>query len=95
MGSYVLSKHEGSDRVKRYVAVVANTNVDGIVTPLTIIWEDGRHFDVDKVIERRQAHSLKTGGSGMRYTVRVGGHTTYLWFDDYRGRWFVEAKREG
>jgi hypothetical protein len=28
----------------------------------------------------------------MRYTVSVGGHRTYLFFDDYRGAWFVEAK---
>ena len=29
----------------------------------------------------------------MRYTVRVGGRTTYLFYDDYRGAWFVEARR--
>lgn len=40
----------------------------------------------------RQARSLKTGGAGMRYTVRVGGTETHLWHDTDRGRWFVEAK---
>ena len=48
---------------------------------------------MDKVTGRRQAHSIKTGGTGMRYSVRVSGHNTFLWYDDYRKRWFVEAKR--
>lgn len=81
-----------SDRVKQYVDVVALMHSDGRVTPQTIVWDDGRRFDVDRVYGCRQAHSLKVGGSGMRYEVRVGGHVTYLWYDDYRRAWFVEAK---
>lgn len=77
-------------REKRYVEVVSRTTVDGVTLPLEIIWEDGRRFDVDRVLDRRQAHSLKTGGTGTRYTVRVGGRATYLWFEG--PRWFVEAK---
>ena len=29
---------------------------------------------------------------GRRYTIQVGGRQTYLWYDDYRHAWFVEAK---
>jgi hypothetical protein len=82
-----------SEREKRYVDVVSLTTADGRVTPLEVRWEDGRRFEVDKVLDRRQARSLKTGGTGTRYTVRVGGRTTYLFYDDYRGAWFVEARR--
>lgn len=81
------------EREKRYVDVVALTTADGLVTPLEIRWADGRRFKVDKVTNRRQAHSLKTGGTGMRYTIRVGGSQTHLFYDDYRKAWFVEAKR--
>ena len=81
-----------SDREKKYVDVVSFTSADGLVTPKTIIWEDGRRFRIDKVTERRQAHSLKVGGTGMRYTVLIGGKQTHVWYDDYRGAWFVEAK---
>lgn len=81
------------EREKKYVDVVSLTVADGLVTPLEIRWEDGRRFRIDKVTSRRQAHSLKTGGAGMRYTVLVGGQQTYLWYDDYRKAWFVEAKR--
>lgn len=77
-------------REKRYVEVISRTDADGDVTPLAIVWEDGRRFDVDRVLDRRQACSLKTGGTGMRYTVRVGGRPTYLFYEG--PRWFVEAK---
>ncbi len=77
-------------RSKRYVEVVSDTSSDGIVTPLAVIWDDGRRFAIDRVLDRRQAHSLKCGGTGMRYTVRIGGQSTYLFFED--PRWFVEAK---
>ena len=83
-----------SDREKRYVDVVSLTTADGLITPLTIVWNDGRRYQIDRVTSRRQAHSLKTGGTGMRYTIQVGGRQTYLWYDDYRKAWFVEAKRE-
>ena len=77
-------------RTKRYVTVVSQTDETGEVTPLTIVWENGRRYGIDRVLDRRQAHSLKTGGTGIRYTVRVGGQATYLWYEG--PRWFVEAK---
>ena len=79
-------------RQKKYVEVISDTSADGVVTPLAVVWDTGVRYHIDKVLDRRQAHSLKTGGTGMRYTVRVGGQSTYLFYDDYRGRWFVEAK---
>lgn len=80
------------DREKRYATVVSETTADGLVTPLQIVWSDGRRFRIDRVTDRRQTHSLKTGGVGMRYTVRVDGTETHLWHDTDQGRWFVEAK---
>ncbi len=77
-------------RRKRYVTVISSTDEEGTVTPLVIVWGDGRRFEIDRVLDRRQAHSLKTGGTGIRYTVRVSGQATYLWYEG--PRWFVEAK---
>ena len=82
------------EREKRYVDVVALTTSDGRVIPMEVRWDDGRRFHIDKVSERRQAHSTKVGGAGMRYTIRVGGSQTHLWYDSYHGKWFVEAKRQ-
>ncbi|MEE8705038.1 MAG: hypothetical protein SOH58_08600 [Olsenella sp.] len=77
-------------REKRYVEVISRTDEEGRVTPLAVVWSDGRHYDIDRVLDRRRACSLKTGGTGVRYTVSVGGRSTYLFFEG--PRWFVEAK---
>ncbi len=73
-----------------YVRVVAEHDEEGGVRPLSVAWEDGRKFEVDKVLDVRRAVSTKVGGQGMRYTCRICGHETYLFEDD--GRWFVEGK---
>lgn len=79
-----------ASREKRYVEVISDTAQDGTITPLTIVWENGRHYRIAQVLDCRQARSLKTGASGMRYTVRVGDTATHLWYEG--PRWFVEAK---
>ncbi len=75
---------------KVYVDVTAKFDTAGGLTPLSVKWSDGRKFDVDRVLDVRRAASLKAGGQGMRYTVRILGHVTYLWFED--PKWFVEGK---
>ena len=76
---------------RAYVKVVAEISPEGMVRPLSVEWEDGRRFDVDRVLDVRRAAATKAGGQGIRYTVRICGHETYLFEDE--GRWFVEAKR--
>ena len=63
---------------------------EGAVKPLSVEWEDGRRFEVDRLLDVRRAAATKAGGQGMRYTVRISGHETYLFEDN--GRWFVEAR---
>lgn len=79
-----------SSRRKHYVEVLARTDEDGRITPVSITWEDGRTFEIDRVLDRRQAASLKVGGTGTRYLIRIGHATTYLFHED--PRWFVEEK---
>lgn len=77
-------------RMKRYVKVTSTTDEDGRITPCSVEWEDGRTYQIDRVLDARQAASLKVGGTGMRYLVRIGNSTTYLFHED--PRWYVEAK---
>ena len=77
-------------RQKKYVKVFADFSPEGEVRPLCIVWATGVRYQIDRVLDARQAHSLKTGGTGIRYTIRVGGHDTYLWYEG--PRWFVEAR---
>lgn len=75
---------------KVYVAVTVRYDETGQVRPLTIQWENGRVYEVDRVLNVCRAASTKVGGCGMRYTCRIEGHETFLYEDE--NHWFVEGK---
>lgn len=82
---------------KLYVSVNAYFREDGMMLPREILWEDGRHFAIDRVTDIRQATAMKAGGQGDRYTVVVKGRPHYLFFErnadrvgNNIGKWFVE-----
>jgi hypothetical protein len=75
---------------KVFVTVLSEHAPDGRCKPISITWEDGKVYEIDRILDVRQAASLKAGGTGIRYTCRIRGKETYL-FDD-EGKWFVEAK---
>lgn len=85
--------------IKVYVAVKADFAADGTLLPKVITWEDGTNFEIDRVLDIRQAAAMKAGGQGDRYTVRIGGKQSYLFFErstnltgNNIGRWFVERR---
>lgn len=82
-----MSTHQGYH--KAFVSVIVEHQPDGRKTPLQIIFEDGRKFDIDRVVERRRAAATKVGGTGIRYKIIVRGQERYIYEDD--GLWFVEA----
>ena len=90
---------EASKELKVYVAVKADFREDGIMIPREITWEDGEKFEIDRVLDIRQAAAMKAGGQGDRYTVRIRGKQSYLFFErstnqtgNNIGRWFVERR---
>lgn len=89
----------GQKPIKVYVSVKADFSKDGKMIPRQITWEDGTKYQIDRVIDIRQAAAMKAGGQGDRYTVRIGGQQSYLFFErstnlasDNIGRWFVERR---
>ena len=84
---------------KVYVAVRAEFTEDGTMLPKELTWEDGEKFEIDRVLDIRQAPALKAGGQGDRYTIMVQGKQSYLFFErstnltgNVIGRWFVERR---
>ena len=75
---------------KLYVKVRADFTLDGRIVPLTLRPQDGPACRIDRILDVRQAASLKAGGQGVRYTCRVGERTLYLFYDE--PYWFVEAQ---
>ncbi len=76
---------------KVYVDVVAEFTQDGCLKPISIRWEDGRIFEIQKVLDVRRAASLKAGGAGTRYTCLIAGQQKHLFYED-NNMWFVEGK---
>lgn len=75
---------------KVLVKVLLLVATDGTKTPLSLTFEDGKEYRIDRICGIRRAAASKVGGTGIRYTILVGGKQTYLFEDE--GQWFVEAK---
>ena len=79
---------KGARKMKIDLRVNAQFDLDGSIRPTSIIWEDGRVFEIDRILDIRRAASLKAGGLGIRYICRIRGKTVKLFNDE--GHWFME-----
>lgn len=61
---------------------------EGRIVPFEIVWDDGRSFGIDKILDTQKRASLKAGGLGIRYTCRVRNKTVQLFHED--DIWFIE-----
>ena len=78
---------------KIYVDVNVEFQKDGTLIPRSIIWDDGKVYEIQKVTDVRRAASLIAGATGIRYTIYIDGYESHLYFGDNR-RWFVEGKKK-
>lgn len=76
---------------KVYVAVTVEFTAAGEMVPLSITWEDGRHYDIDRVQDVARRASRRAGGAGVRYLCMIRGNTVELYYED-NGLWFVTRK---
>lgn len=84
-------------RVKKYVNVSLDWLDNGKKVPKSVSWTEDNGdvvtYEIDRVLSAEPRASLKVGGAGMRYHVRIGGHETYIFLEDTK--WFVEYKANG
>lgn len=73
---------------KTFIQVTAEFDADGRMRPVSLKWENGRVYTIDRVTDVRMAAAMKVGGQGMRYTCKIQGKVVYLFCDE--GRWFIE-----
>ena len=79
-------------REKRYVPVLVRFEANGRKRPMEIEFSEGQKYPVDQILDVRRAACQSVGGVGDRYTCRIKGQESYLWFE--KGCWFVAAKRK-
>lgn len=49
--------------IKVYVNVTASFDENGRVKPRSLIWEDGRKYVIDKVLNCKSAAAVRAGGT--------------------------------
>lgn len=70
---------------RMYVEVLCRFLSNGAALPCRITWQDGRHWNIDRVL-----HACKASGNeleGIRYTVLIGSAEKYLY--QLGNRWYV------
>lgn len=77
---------------KVFVETIVKFDLEGNMTPLSITWENGHIYEIDKITDVRRAASLKAGGMGWRYTCVIEKKEKYLFYDLCDKKWFVEGK---
>lgn len=79
---------------KKYIEVIVHFDKEGKMTPMQIIWDDGIHYDVDKILQITQIAYSQVGGGGTLYRCRIGGHERKLFFEQREvSRWFIESHK--
>lgn len=84
---------------KIYVKVTTDFDSTGYMSPRTIIWHDGRTFQIDEVRDFKPAANPESAFRKDCYTIVIKGKEKHLFFErsdsDFRsriGRWFVEGE---
>ena len=74
---------------KTFVKVLTEIDENGKKTP-KILEFNGQKFEIDRVVDMKKCPSMKVGGVGERYRVRINGKETYIFYEE--NKWFVEEK---
>lgn len=71
---------------KAYVSVICRCDKEGVMQPIRICWDDGRSWDVKRVLHTCTAahHEFE----GIRYTIKIGSAEKYLYRDGRQ--WYVD-----
>lgn len=73
------------------VEVVARFSREGGVKPLSLRWEDGRTFEIDRVTATEHAPARVSALLPVRFTCVIAGRERWLYLEPEKMRWFVEA----
>ena len=75
---------------KRYVDVETLISKEGRLKPLSIVWDNGVKYPIDRILEVRKAAS-QVGGCGILFRCRIQGQEKNLFYE--LNRWFIESRK--
>lgn len=74
------------------VAVIAKFPIDGIVKPVAVVWEDGRRFDVEKIVDFTQLPKMDASGFRYIYKCIIAGTDRCIYYND--DKWYLECRKQ-
>lgn len=80
----------GGNLYKAYVDVVAQFS-EGRMVPMSLKWENGRNYTIDRIKSIQRMASRKAGGCGICYTCIIQRQEVQLFYEE-NGLWFVTRK---
>ncbi len=81
---------------KVYIDVMLEVNRDGIMRPVRLLWEDGRTFPVERILEvcpvteDGQCQEKAGGSDRVRYTCLIDGKRSHIFKE--KDRWYVQSR---
>ncbi len=75
---------------KAYVNVIAEFR-EGQMLPMSLTWENGKSYGIDKIKRVQRMASRKAGGCGICYTCVIQNQEVKLFYEE-NGLWFVTRK---
>ena len=77
--------------LKVYVEVTARFTTGGQLIPVSLVWESGKIYAIDRIRSVQRMASRKAGGAGICYTCRILNQDIQLFYEE-NGLWFVTRK---
>ena len=74
---------------RHYVSMITVCDRQGILTPLTLIWDDGKRYRIDAILERKES-AVTDGQRALCYRCRIAGSQRSIFYA--QARWFVETR---
>lgn len=74
------------------VEVSVRFSAEGGMTPLEIVWADGKSFRIERVTSVLRAPHSVDSVLPVKYTVVIGGDVKALYYEPQEELWFVETK---
>lgn len=76
---------------KVYISMLLHIDNDGVMKPVAVEWTDGTKYEIDKIIDERNAPPEHTGGVLTRkYRVIIKGKERVIYLDKQTNKWLVE-----
>ncbi len=80
-------------RRKKYVEVETLHRLDGMVIPTAVRWDDGRRFEVRRIVSTARMPKRGASGGDIRYRVIINGREANLHYEP--PLWYVDEKVYG